>query len=215
MNWLEISKEIGVLGIISGAIVWLSKQLSQFFIEKKFKAYELELKYKSDNYTHQLDKSLENHRTELNIIFSKASKLHEKRFEIIAELYKKLVLMNNEMRLLTELWKLGTTDEIENDKDERLRIEKAGKSYNSFQIYYTENKIFFTVKICQLIDEIQSKYFDSYWDYTTKERFGITNFDFNYENAKKASVNVNNQIPPILFHLEEEFRQLIGVEDKN
>jgi hypothetical protein len=59
MNWGEIVKELGLVSIVSGLIVWLIKQLGQSFIDKKFKAYELELKYKSDDYTHQLDKSLE------------------------------------------------------------------------------------------------------------------------------------------------------------
>ena len=48
MNWTNIISEIGIVGIISGLIVWLIKQLGQSYIDKNVKSYELELKNKSE-----------------------------------------------------------------------------------------------------------------------------------------------------------------------
>lgn len=212
MDWTEIVREVGLVSIVSGLIVWLLKQLGQDFIDKKFKAYELELKYKSDDYTHQLDKSLESHRAELSIIYAKASRLHDRRLEIIAELYKKLVRLDDVMNIMTALVRFGTSDDKTNEEAESKRIENARKAYNDFQSYYTENKIFFANKTNELLDTLRTDYFESYWDYTAYKLYRVTDFKLNLENAKMASEKVKKQIPPILRKLEAEFRQMIGVE---
>ena len=43
MDWTKIFSEIGIVGIISGLVVWLIKQLGQRLIDKNSKNYELEL----------------------------------------------------------------------------------------------------------------------------------------------------------------------------
>ena len=213
INWDEIVKSVGLVSIVSGLVVWLIKQLGQHFIDRKFKAYELELKYKSNDYAHQLEKSLEDHRSKLSLVFTKASKLHDRRLEIISELYKKLVLLNQAMQTMTALWKLASEDKKADDAAENERIKNAGDKYSEFYSYYLENKVFFSIEICELLDSLRNGYYDSYWDYTAKQRFGFTDFELNYENAKKASENVQEKIPPILNQLESEFRKMIGVED--
>lgn len=212
MNWEEIFKSLGFVSIISGLVVWLIKQLGEHFINRRFKVYEQELNIKSDDYKHKLDKLMENHKSELSIVYAKASKLHDRRLEIISELYSKLVELDEEMHIMTALWKQVTGDEKVDEENEQKRVDKAANSYNNFHSFFNQNKIFFSEKTCETIAKLKTDYYDSLWDYTTKKRMGFTDFKLNYENAKNASEKVRKEIPPILKRLEDDFRAMIGVE---
>ncbi|MDT8411391.1 MAG: hypothetical protein RQ875_02925 [Vicingaceae bacterium] len=202
MNWTEIFKEIGIVGIVSGLLVWLFKQLGMHFIDRKFKAYELKLQTKSDDYKH-----------ELNLSFNKASKLHDRRLEKIERLYQNVVRLNSAMQMMTAKWKVVSGDEKKDEEEENKRIEHAGDCYNKFLDFYTENRIFFSEETCIILDKLKTDYFDSFWDYTAKKRFGYTDFKLNWELATKASDKVKKEIPPVLSQLENDFRTLIGVID--
>jgi|SRR5690606_141588 len=200
MNWTEIFKAIGIVGIVSGLLVWLLKQLGQHFIDKRFKAYELELQSKSDDYKH-----------ELNISFNKASKLHDRRLEKIEDLYKCVVKLDSAMQVMTAKWKIVSGDNKKDEEDENNRIQNAGDCYNEFFDFYNANRIFFSEETCTILDKLKTDYYDSFWDYTAKKRFGYTDFKLNWELASKASDKVKKEIPPVLRQLENDFRTLIGV----
>ena len=209
MDWKSIIESIGIVGIVSGLIVWLIKQLGQNYINRNFKAYEIELKTKANNYRLELDKNLESHKSELNILYNKASRLHEERLRILSKLYKKIVILDRTMQEMTAFMKQVFEDA---EKEEKERIKQAGYAYDDFFTFYIENKIFFSKKLTELLDQLRDKYFDSYMDYTFRHRYSFTDFKFNHEQSKKASETVREHIPPIKEEIEIEFRDLIGVE---
>ena len=144
-------------------------------------------------------------------MFAKASKLHYKRLEIIAKLYEKLVILDMAMNDMTAMWKLVSGDKKQAEEAENKRIENAGNAYNDYQNYYNVNRIFFRNETSELLDKLREDYFDSYWTYTSSKRFGFTDFELNFANAKKASEKVKEGIPPILRKLEDDFRLIITV----
>ena len=213
MDWQSIIKEIGFVGILSGFVTWLMKELGKFYIDRKIKSYEYELAEKSKDIDRQLNFSIENYKKSLELIYFKASKLHDERLKIISDLYEKIVTLDSAMHNMTQLWKLGSADAELDKKNENARIELASKSYIDFQEFYLKRKIFFKKSTCILIDKINSDYFDSYWDYTYKNRFGGGDFEFNFKLAKKAGEKVKEEIPPVLESIENEFRIVIGAEE--
>jgi len=209
INWTTIIESIGLVGIISGLIVWLIKSLGEHFISKNLKSYEIELQSKSDNYKLELDKLLENHKSELNVLYLKASKLYDKRMLILSELYQKIVTLD---RSMNEMVRFLVEVREDAEKEEQERLQNSGKAHDDFMKYYTENKIFFSTELCGKLYKLRTEYFDSYWEYTFRHRFPTDDFKTIHEKSKKASEILKKQIPPILLEIEGEFRLIIGVE---
>lgn len=201
MEILQILKDIGIFGIGATVIGLLVK----YFINKKFKSYEIELQTKSDEFKLGLEKNLESHKADLNLVSYKKEKLHFTRLEVISELFKRIVVLHSAMREMTAILKT----EIKNyDKEEVERIERTRNSYNDFLTYYREHEIYFSDECCKLLDSLIHEYFDSLWDYTYEKRYGIKNPKRMTEVYKKVS----DEIPNILGLLKSEFRKIIKVE---
>jgi len=213
MDWTKILSEIGIVGVVSGLIVWLIKQLGQSLIDKKVKTYELELQNKSDLFKAELNHSFEEFKSELEFLSQKANKLHDKRIEKIEEIYSLLTDFYNDMFTLTA-WKVVTgMSKEEVQKQEYDNTQKAGDSGNEFLTFYSKNKLYFNNETCGLIDEIIKLLKDSHSDFSFKYIFGPLSAEFEYERVKKATEQIREKVPEIKSKLERNFRDIIGVEE--
>jgi len=197
MSWLEILQNTSLFAIAVTGISWTARRLGEFYLQRRFAVFQT-----------SIDKSLEEHKSQLNLLLLKDSKLHEKRLEVLDSLYKKIVVLDRNMQAMTSELKAILGDA---EKEERQRIDQAGNSYNDFLFFYTENKIYFSEKIVQLLDELRNKNLDSFNDYTFGLRFGISDRKYTADFAKRASDTVRKHIPPILAQIEVEFRKLLAV----
>jgi len=84
----ELVVIFGGNAILIGTVAWLLRSLLTHNLQKEIKQFETELKAKADTAIEQLRSALQIAAVEHQVRFSK---LHEKRAEVIAELYKKLV----------------------------------------------------------------------------------------------------------------------------
>ncbi|MFN5170719.1 MAG: hypothetical protein ACK5DD_13940 [Cyclobacteriaceae bacterium] len=109
-------------------------------MSKRFKSFEKELDLKADIYKTELDKDLELYKKDLNLDLTKREKLHERRLDILGELYTKLVDLDFAMMELVQIFKTVVDDF---DDEERERIDKAGAAYNEF-FKILQRKIKFT-----------------------------------------------------------------------
>jgi len=212
MEWQVIIKEIGLIGIISTLITLLINELCKFYIGKRFKAYELELTDKYKDIDRQLSILIESHKKSLELLYFKDSKLHEKRIEVIAELYEKLVLLQFAMNDMTSLLKTVTLDAEKNNQIENAKIENSSKAYDDFYIFYSKHRIYFSSQTCQLVNKIKDEFYDSYFDYTHGKEYESENYEYFFKLAKHASDKVRKEIPMILDNIENEFRNIIGVK---
>ncbi len=213
MDWTKILSEIGIVGVISGLIVWLIKQLGQRYIDKGAKAYELKLQNKSDLYKAELNQSLEKYKSEIAFLSQKAFKLHDKRLERVEKLYSLLTDFYEDMYHLTT-WKVVTgmsDEEVHNQNFENTK--KAGNSGTEFFKYYSKNKLYFNQDTCGLIEEIIKLLKDSHFDFSYEYVFGPISADFKFESIKKATDKIREKVPKIKSELEENFRKIIGVEE--
>lgn len=213
MDWNKIFAEIGIVGVISGLIVWLIKQLGQSLIDKNVSLYKQELQNKSDLYKAELNQSLEKYKTDLAFHSQKAFKLHDRRLEKIDEMYSLLSDFYNDMFTLTT-WKVVTgMSKEEIQKQEYDNTMKAGDSGNKFLSYYDKNKLYFNEETCKLIDEIIQLLKDSHSDFSFKYIFGSMSSVFEYESIKKATEQIRSKVPAVKLKLEKNFRDIIGVEN--
>jgi hypothetical protein len=211
INWTQLIENLGIFGLSTGAIALVLKALGQDFISRRFKAYEKELDIKSSEFQATLNADLETHKSKLNIEHTQYLKLHEKRLEVMTQVYEKIAELHRTMSILTARIKPIPAGQTVEEQDFE-HMNAAQNAYTDFRLYYENHKIFFNEHNCGLLDKLQEKYWDSLWDGTARQRLGKSSYEYNYESAKKASETVSNQIPLIRESLEKEFRLTLGVK---
>ena len=236
MEWNELFKIIGIttgpqiiLVIIIG--FWGKKLIEYFFsktIEVKKKELEQDLENHKQNLEQEnrnlqlgLDKNLETYKNKLEVLRLEFqvqfAELHAKRSEIITKVYKYLTELNASMLTLTARIHPIVKDA---EKEEQNRIEKANTAYDEFVKYYYPHKIFFPEFIAAKLDKIQSFVWDKSWDFNYiksqigNDKLNKISWKAFSDDLKKISKEVHKVIPEALIDLENEFRELLGVNAK-
>ncbi|MFA4851565.1 MAG: hypothetical protein WC868_10310 [Bacteroidales bacterium] len=208
MDWINLLQTLGIFTIISTS----ASLLIGYFINRKYKSYEFELDKKVKEFESQLSFALESHKTTLEQLYYKTSKLHDKRIEIISELYSKISeLQNVNFDLVTCL--SIDSKKINVPTNERINelIIKADTILTECRNFFFKNKIYFRQEICSLI-------FNLFESYTSSHIRCIIAGAFNEipkekeKFAKAAREFIDVIIPPVLEQLEKDFRDIVGVE---
>lgn len=195
---LEVIAGIGGIGAI---IIGIAKYVGKIFADKYIE------KIKSD-----FEKEVNRHETQLKIIASRATKFHDKRLEKIEELYKKIIRLQEAMKPMTAKLKFYSADKMERDLEAFQPMIKARNCWEEFKDFYFENKIFFTIESCKLLDALTKDFLSSYISYHEANTYEKPNKE---SAALKHEANeiIFKDIPPILDSLEKEFRLLIDVDE--
>ena len=209
---MEILESLGIVTIIGGLLTWLIKSLGQNFINKNFSAYKLQLENQSNLYKNELNQALEKFKAELNLISEKATKLHSKRLERIEKIYELIINFQNDMTWLVSARVVTGMTQKEIQEQEFEQTKKAEKSGAELFNYYEKNKLYFNKDTCELLEEILKLLKDSYTDFSMKYIFGTMSAEFEIEKTKRVSENIKDKVPKIKIELENNFREIIGVE---
>lgn len=182
---------------IVGIISYFGKEIFNNYLNKK-----LEL-YKTD-----LDKAYYEHQI-------KFSKLHEKRAEILHELYKKLTDAEISIKYLMSPIRFGKIDEekLETETKEKLR---------SFINYFSYNEIFFSNDTCKKIESM-IELIQTIWGNFELNKMNLENIkEFPddsvserlelRERRKEIRKILEKNVPDVVHSLKEEFREIIGVK---
>jgi len=214
-------------------ITFWGKRLIEFFFSETIEIKKKELEQNLENHKQlleqenrslqlELDKNLETYKNRLEILRLEFqvqfAELHTKRSKIIVKLYKHLTELYSSMLSLTARIH-GVVEDAE--KEEQGRIERANKAFYEFNQYYFPNKIFFSEIVTSKLDKIQSFIWDKVWDFNyiknqiRGERLDPDTWKSFSNDLKKISTDVHKEIPETLIDLENEFRELLGVNSKS
>jgi|TARA_R110002050_G_scaffold149218_1_gene275596 hypothetical protein len=197
---------------IAGMIGYLTKRIIEQVLNKDLEKFKTNLEAQNQIAKLNFDKEMESYKSDLNLLNSRQSLLHQKRSEMILDLYQKLVSLHNAMLDMTARMRNVTGKDQETiQKEEFERIQKTGELGNDFFNYYQTNKIYFTTNICELIEEIQDGLRQSHSDYSFKYLWGLPHSEMTHDMAIKANEKVKDEIPKLMSKLENEFRKSIGV----
>jgi hypothetical protein len=189
----------------------LLKAAGEQYLKKRFRAYEKQLEAQAAADKLRFDLQMETLKSELSLVQSKNSRLHEKRMLVLESLYQKIVVLNDAMKEMTAEVQFVHADPA---KEERARVSAASAAYSDFLKYYTESRIFFSLSTCAQIDTLQNKYFNSLLDYRTHTFFSTPNAAlYSSEKALTASETIRRAVPPVLRLIEQDFRALLGVQE--
>ena len=194
------------LGIFTAASL-LIKQFIQSSADKTIAAYKM-----------QLDTDLERFKADLNLRATRQTYLHEKRLEVIAELYTKLINLISSLQVMT----LRGHIVVDNgEAEEQQRMEAAQKAYAEYNNYFFYHKLYFTKAVADLLENIRGQYQSIAWDYFEPRRMQniaggrlpAGELERAIEQSRQATNKVIKDIPDILRQVEHEFRLLLGVTD--
>ena len=222
MMWDEILKTLGGMGILVAALT-LSKSLLTLLFSKDLEKFKSDLQVSSQQSIEAFKSSLQ---IEAHRRHTEFSELHAKRAEFIAELYTKLLSLYRGILDLSRL--MGHREYLSEQNvskalskfmaemnkltpEEEEKAKALQQTTRDFFAFYSEKKIYFSPKVCELIEE--------FWSLTTYMAIMYENVtrkdeDNNlYVNPFVKSIwdKASEKIPKLLEMLEKEFRLLLGV----
>ena len=183
----EIIKILGGATILVAAVSWLFRSLT----------------------THLLSKDIEIFRQQLVENQKRFGTLHEKRANIIEELYSKLIDFLGAAESFSHIaeW------QGEPSKEEKAIIlgEKAGE----FRAYYLKNKIYFNKDICETIDSLFGEVYKKtliYRVHLAHKKEGVGDSKLFTDAWMDAWKFMQDKSPVLLEAIQTEFRSILGVK---
>jgi hypothetical protein len=201
MDFLQLLRDLGIFGAIATAVSYLLKTLGQHYMDQNLKIHEM-----------QLNQKLESHKSELELINVKQSRLHDKRIETIQELYEKLTEFYIDLDTLIR-WKNVTG--LSDEEIKKQQFEEANKTFESgskFSKYYLMNKLYFSKEMCASIDEIIKEMRSCQYDLTIQYQWMNLSSDLQMNSFTQAKEKLEKEVPMLKEQIEIKFRVILGVE---
>lgn len=201
MDTFQIFWNLGVFTAIGGALTYLIKTLGKHFMNQNLEIHKM-----------QLNLQLQKHKSELDLVLQKAIKLHDRRLDKIQEFYALLVEFHLDLDQLIRI--KNTTGKTE-EEVKQMQIDEVKKMYESghaFTMFYQKNKLFFNKATCDLIDELQKTMRECQFDLSIQYQWLNLSFEMIHDSFKKAKEKLESIIPKLKEELEDNFREILGVE---
>jgi hypothetical protein len=202
INWQELATSVFTTTACVGAVAWVARSLITHWLTRNATAFESKLKA-------DVGREMESFRNSFQIIAAEQqirfSNLHQKRAEIVAELYKRLAQVEREANYF-----VGQLGEERNNEGPNM-LERLWDFIN----FVDENQIYFPNLISVLLEsyysELQRHVVHAHVYGKNKEKLSyqaMLKMNEGFENAFKA---FSEQIPTLRLTLRQEFRAILGV----
>lgn len=217
MEWVGLLEKLGIFSVgsicIIGLIAFLGKKGLEFLLSRDVEKYKSSLEIESIRHKSELDQKLELYKAELTRInFEhqiRFSKLHSDRAEVIKELFKRMVQVQDSMESLMR------PVQFVNEVPIVEKLKMSGTLGNNFLEYYKENEILFNDETCHLINTIQEMFLNAWKDFKLAEEFkDATTPDLQMElyqtRFKTYDQTLMTEIPKLKKELIAEFRKILA-----
>lgn len=160
---------------------------------------------------------LEGLKKDIQIFIGKHNVLHQKRFEVVSDLYQKLLWLDTYMKKVTGF--IPVTEAASPEKVLQDALNEASSALAEFNNKMAESIIYFDSPLADLLKKIGAEYFDAFYDFFGPERLmkftgGKPSGEFYGQELQKsidAANRIRNHIPELKKTVEEEFKKVIGV----
>jgi hypothetical protein len=220
MDWMTIAQNVGTFGVGTGILAILVKSLVVNSLNRDLEAYKSKLNTDLEAHKSTMAKDVEAFKSNLQLATIehqvRFSKLHDKRAQVIQDLYGKLVALDTVIHsLLKRLQKVG-----EATLEEKVR--EYGRLHNELNEFFLPNRIFFSSETCRVIDNLLFLSRDTYFDITTypvdpespEYKYGLPDLlNERHEYWEKARKVFDTDIKNLKEQLETQFRAMLGVKE--
>ena len=201
---IYIFSAIGISAVAIPLAAWLAKKLIDSRISKDIELFKNEIKKNSDLELEYFKAGLQ--RTLKNNEIA-TSWLHEKRANLIIDLYSSLVDLNNFTRVLLGIFSTRNPSEIRSNTLEA--VERVENLYDR----YLKARIFLSEPTCKTIEAVLEALQDPTTTYYTFLKVYDDDELHTLRDVKDGAwKDLSNTIPPAMEKIERDFRKILGVE---
>ncbi len=199
--WAEVIKFVGGSVVLLAIAGWLIRTIIQHFLARDIEQYKFDIRKQGEVELEKLRAALKIEAVTHEITFSK---LHNRRAEIIEELFKKLVAFDDSASSLMVEFDMDDSEELREKADKFIDI------YHDFQKYAEQNQIYFSEELCKLIAALHSEVFDQ----SIRVTYQTTphSLDDLKKVFSKEKPSIQSRTEQIKLKIKEEFRELLGAK---
>lgn len=202
----EVIKFLGGTTLVLAAVAWLIRSLISHFLSKDLNLFMHRLQSESEL-------ELERLRHSLRLIASEHEKqvhlLQERRAEVIAELYERLI------EFLATAESFASLAEWKGEPTKKEKAVKLGDNAYEFHHYFQIKRIFFSEDVCAKVDVVFQEVHSASLKYRMWLGHSKSGGGRAYEKMDDAWTEAWNtmkdKVPPLVAAVEAEFRSLLGV----
>lgn len=220
MDWMTMAQNVGTFGVGTGILAILIRSLVVNSLNRDLEAYKSKLNADLEVHKSTMAKDVEAFKSNLQLATIehqvRFSKLHDKRAQVIQDLYGKLVALDTVIHsVLKRFQKVG-----EATLEEKVR--EYGRLHNELNEFFLPNRIFFGSETCRVIDDLLFLSRDTYFDITTypvdpespEYKYGPRDLlNERHEYWEKARKAFDTDIKNLKEQLETQFRAMLGVKE--
>ena len=207
--FIIVSSAIFVCGLIPTLItLWLNERVKGS-VQNSFNTKLEELKKEHSKELSQFQTELNHLKTKENFKFTK---FHEKRFEVMAETYKRLTKALFKLRIYVAPLK-APHPEKSVEESSHMHFMDYMKAERKLYEYYNFNKIYFNIEIEELIERYIISSTEIFNQYAKNEIVNQKGFFFNaevYRSSENAYKKIPELIEPIQLEIKNKVRELLG-----
>ena len=205
MEFSELITAIGGSAILFAAMAWLTRSVINHLLSKDLEIFKLKLQEESQQELIRLQSSVQLVQLEHQVRFTK---LHERRAEIIAELYSKVVELHRSTSDFVRFYQ--SVDGLKNKE----HIKSLWTATDEFRNYFEKHRIYFNQDTCTNIDSLNEALSQACSNLVVfiqdAPALKLTS-DQIWNEWNKAMTIMEGDVPKIKNSLEESFRDLLGV----
>ncbi len=141
--------------------------------------------------------------------------LHNKRGEVIVELYRKMIDLHSAMLDWTATFQEVIEDA---DKEKEARTTRVNKAMFEFNNFYLYNRLFFSEGFCKELDDVLKDFKSKGWDFGYRQsRVQDINLSKEYlieygKEMSKINAEIRGTLSNKIEAVEKRMRQLLNVE---
>ena len=220
MDWMTMVQNVGTFGVATGILATLVKSLVGNSLNRDLEAYKSKLNADLEAHKSSLAKDVETFKSNLQLATIehqiRFSKLHDKRAEVIQDLYRKLVALDTVIHSVFKKFRKDGEASLEE------KVRKYGRLHNELNEFFPPNRIFFSSETCRVIDDLLFLSRDTYFDITTypidpessEYKYGPRDLlNERHEYWEKARQAFETDIKNLKEQLETQFRTMLGVKE--
>lgn len=204
----DLLEILGTATILVGAVAWVVRSLAAHVLSRDVESFKERLRAESEAELERLRHSLRMIAAEHE---KRAEILHQRRAEVIAELYSRL------KRFVNAAGSFASYAEWKGEPSKEEKAAILGDKAAQFHEYYSENRIFFSENVCQKVDAVWEKVHSVSVRYRVRLAYakdGDGRADSRVDEAwDEAWSAMKDEVPALVRAVEDEFRALLGVAD--
>ena len=186
--WQTLLLAFGGNAVLLAILGWLAKSFVSGLIAKDLKGFENDLKLRAIE--HQ----------------TKFTGLHEKRADVLASFYGAVITFEMYFKEHAH----PTNQKLTSDENSQHSKEIASR-FNQMEKIFIENRIFFTLETCKLVDNLL-KALEEIRELNKTFQVGLTTGGTSQAIRIPSYQGIRDKIAPIKLEVENNFRNILGID---